>query len=138
MCGLTRGFSIRGIAHLDKLPEVDKPSPHEQTVVKAKDVIEYLERHGAKVKYYDYLKMLKRCIELKDLAAGRQVHKHINQHHMLKDQFIYNTVINMYVQCGSLDEARQTFDQFERTVHSWNALIVATLRMVNWRTPSLS
>lgn len=87
------------------------------------DVLQYLKQQGAQVNYSDYLKMLKRCIEVKDLVTGRQVHQHIIQHRMMPDQYTVNALINMYIHCGSLEEARQAFDHLERTVHSWNAMI---------------
>lgn len=89
----------------------------------AVDVVQYLQQRGAQVNYSDYLKMLKRCIEVKDLVAGRQVHQHLIQHGMLPDQYIVNALINMYLYCGSLEEARQVFDHVERSVHSWNAMV---------------
>lgn len=129
MCGLNRWFNSSGIAHLNGRSKVVKAFLHtykdEKKVVKkdiAMDVLQYLEQ-GAQVNYSDYLKMLKRCIEVKDLVAGRQVHQHIIQHRMMPDQYTVNALINMYVHCGSLEEARQAFDHLERTVHSWNAMI---------------
>ncbi|KAG0589139.1 hypothetical protein M758_2G248400 [Ceratodon purpureus] len=89
----------------------------------ATDVVQYLQQRDAQVNYSDYLKMLKRCIEVKDLLAGRQVHQHIIQHSMLPDQYTVNALINMYLHCGSLEEAQQVFDQLERSVHSWNAMV---------------
>lgn len=89
----------------------------------AADVVQYLQQQGAQVNYSDYLKMLKRCIEVKDLVAGRQVHQHIIHHRMLPDQYTVNALINMYLRCGSLEEARQAFENWERSVHSWNAMV---------------
>ena len=88
----------------------------------AMDVVQYL-RQGVQVNYSDYLRMLKRCIEVKDLMAGRQVHQHIIQYRVLPDQYTVNALINMYLHCGSLEEARHVFDHLERSVYSWNSMV---------------
>lgn len=124
-------FNNSGIAHVNGRSRVAKAFFHtykdEKTVVKkdirAVDVVQYLEQQGAQVNHSDYLKMLKRCIEVKDLVAGRRVHQHIIKHRMLPDQYIINALINMYIHGGSLEEAQQTFNHLERTAHSWNAMI---------------
>lgn len=71
-----------------------------------------------------YAILLQECARCKDLSQGKGVHAHIIRTGFQSDTFIGNNLISMYVKCGSLEDARQVFDEMlERNVVTWNAMI---------------
>lgn len=90
----------------------------------ASDVLRRLENIGERVEPQTYVQLLKRCCEVKDLAVGRDVHKHIIRHYYQHNIYVVNTLIKMYTHCGGLIEARQVFDDcVKKSAVSWNAMI---------------
>ncbi|XP_057854721.2 pentatricopeptide repeat-containing protein At1g08070, chloroplastic-like [Cryptomeria japonica] len=64
-------------------------------------------------------------------VEGRQIHPHITLRKFASATatFFQNKLLNMYLNCGSLVEARQLFDQVsEPDVFSWNIIIIAYRR----------
>lgn len=71
-----------------------------------------------------YALLLQECARCKDLSQGKGIHAHITHTGFQSDTFIGNNLISMYVKCGSLEDARQVFDEMtERNVITWNAMI---------------
>ncbi|XP_042481374.1 pentatricopeptide repeat-containing protein At3g24000, mitochondrial [Macadamia integrifolia] len=71
-----------------------------------------------------YNKLFKKCTLLGKLKEGRIVHTHFLNSKFKADLFIQNTILNMYAKCGSLDEARKTFDDMTiKDMVTWTALI---------------
>jgi pentatricopeptide repeat protein len=90
----------------------------------ATDVLHYLQKQGSHVDSCNYVKLLQRCIEVRDLVAGRHVHDHMTQNGVLPDLSICNTLISMYVRCGAIQDARLVFSNLvKKTSFSWNAMI---------------
>ncbi|KAG0598862.1 hypothetical protein M758_12G106600 [Ceratodon purpureus] len=90
----------------------------------ASDVLQTLQKIGERVDPQTYVQLLKRCSEMKDLAAGLKVHEHIIQHYYQHNIYVVNTLIKMYAQCGNVREARQVFDTcVKKTTITWNAMI---------------
>ncbi|KAL1328721.1 hypothetical protein HN51_038522 [Arachis hypogaea] len=67
------------------------------------------------------------CGAARDATLGAQVHAQtVLVGGFESDLYVNNTMINMYVKCGSLHCARKVFDEMsERDVVSWTELIVA-------------
>ncbi|CAA6670711.1 unnamed protein product [Spirodela intermedia] len=64
------------------------------------------------------------CADLGDLDLGRELHHLCRRRGFHSNVRLCNTLIDMYVKCGSLSEARKVFDEMpERTVVSWSAMI---------------
>lgn len=71
-----------------------------------------------------YNKLLNKCTQLGKLKEGRIVHAHFANSKLKHYQVVQNTLLNMYGKCGSLDEARNVFDEMPiRDMVSWTALI---------------
>ncbi|PSS35767.1 Pentatricopeptide repeat-containing protein [Actinidia chinensis var. chinensis] len=71
-----------------------------------------------------YNKLLNKCTQLGKLPEGRIVHAHFLRSQFNRYLVIQNTVLNMYAKCGSLEEARQVFDEMpNRDMVTWTALI---------------
>eukprot|EP00250_Pteridium_aquilinum_P026643 c33353_g1_i1 orf=36-836(+) len=73
---------------------------------------------------HTFAALLKGCAKLKDLQRGQKLHSDVATDMLDCDPIIGNTLINLYVKCESLVDARAIFDDLpERTIVSWNALI---------------
>ncbi|XP_057848020.2 pentatricopeptide repeat-containing protein At2g03880, mitochondrial [Cryptomeria japonica] len=78
-----------------------------------------------------YFQLLQTCIDKNALSEGKQILSHINNggHPFATNISLQNKAINMYDKCGSVVDARKTFDQMtERDVFSWNMIIAAQRR----------
>ncbi|XP_057834643.2 pentatricopeptide repeat-containing protein At2g13600 [Cryptomeria japonica] len=76
-----------------------------------------------------YLYLLQSCIAKKALADGKLIHAHICKMGSQTPIIVQNTLVNMYVNCGTLAEARRAFDRMtDRDVHSWTVIISAYVR----------
>ncbi|XP_023735536.1 pentatricopeptide repeat-containing protein At1g59720, chloroplastic/mitochondrial [Lactuca sativa] len=68
--------------------------------------------------------VLKACAYLFAISEGKQLHAHIFKLGLASDVYINNSLIHFYGSCGSLEDARDVFDEMpERTVVSWNVMI---------------
>ncbi|CAM6124224.1 unnamed protein product [Calypogeia fissa] len=71
-----------------------------------------------------YVDVLQKCLKQKDLLAAKQVHDCIIESGMDKNQSVANVLLNVYVKCGRLLDARRLFDQFKnKDVVTWNTMI---------------
>ena len=70
-----------------------------------------------------YLSILKACASPLSLKWGREVHVLIRRDGLESDIRVGTALIQMYAKCGSIDEARQAFDNLtNRNVVSWTAM----------------
>lgn len=71
-----------------------------------------------------FVAVLKACTTTAALAHGKLIHTHIIEAGFELHIFVHNTLIHMYVKCGSLENAHMVFDRLpQRDVVSWSALI---------------
>ncbi|XP_057852128.2 pentatricopeptide repeat-containing protein At3g24000, mitochondrial [Cryptomeria japonica] len=72
----------------------------------------------------DYKILLQRCVKRKALAEGRRLHAHMVENGFNPGIVIWNNLLNMYVKCGAMEDARQMFESIpERDVVSWTVII---------------
>ena len=66
--------------------------------------------------------ILRACGLMENLKCGREVHREIIKSNTFQDNvFIGTALVDMYVKCQSLEDARNVFDKMpERNVVSWN------------------
>jgi pentatricopeptide repeat protein len=58
------------------------------------------------------------------LKEGRQIHNHIIQSGYESDVFVGNSLVDMYVECGSIEDAQRVFHKMPMcNVVSWSAMI---------------
>eukprot|EP01018_Ginkgo_biloba_P012288 Gb_00683 [translate_table: standard] len=90
----------------------------------ALDIFNVIAQEGTRVNRNTYGELLHGCANMKALEDGRRAHAHMKETGIELDIFMGNTLINMYLKCGSLIDARQVFDNMpERNVISWNLMI---------------
>ncbi|KAF8403855.1 hypothetical protein HHK36_011961 [Tetracentron sinense] len=84
-----------------------------------------LQREGMESNYVTYASVLTALSGLAALDHGRQVHNRVLRSGLPSYVVLQNSLIDMYSKCGSLTYSRRVFDGiFERTVISWNAMLV--------------
>eukprot|EP01018_Ginkgo_biloba_P015578 Gb_31319 [translate_table: standard] len=84
-------------------------------------ILHFMDQH---VEVSTYSSLLQACIKKKALLEGKLVHTHMNERGFIPDILLWNTLVNMYVKCGTLVDARKVFDEIpERDVASWNTMI---------------
>lgn len=92
---------------------------------KALKIYEELRDCGVRPNSYIFVAALKACTSLHDLEAGKQVHSHVVECGFKLDAFVGTTLVDFYVKCGSLVDARRVFEQIsQRDVVCWNAIIL--------------
>eukprot|EP01018_Ginkgo_biloba_P003095 Gb_21016 [translate_table: standard] len=78
---------------------------------------------------FTYASLLQLCMKKKAVSEGKLVHVHMNERGFVPNRFLGNTIMNMYVKCGSLVDARRVFDEMlDRDVCSWTVMIAAYSR----------
>nr|XP_012569871.1 putative pentatricopeptide repeat-containing protein At3g01580 [Cicer arietinum] len=85
-------------------------------------------RQGVTPDNYTYPLVLKACSSLRALEIGRWVHHIILYNEGKPNLFVQCAVIDMFVKCGSLEDARSLFDEMPvRDLASWTAMICGTV-----------
>ncbi|XP_068660830.1 pentatricopeptide repeat-containing protein At5g66520-like [Aristolochia californica] len=68
--------------------------------------------------------VLAACADLGELELGKNVHEYSDRSGFRKNVRICNTLIDMYIKCGCLDDAQKVFHAMQdRSVVSWSAMI---------------
>ncbi|KAM1556126.1 hypothetical protein ACFX15_039202 [Malus domestica] len=90
-----------------------------------------LKRESVLPTHYTFGNLLNACASLVDLQLGRQAHVHVLKHGFQfqvgeePDIFVGNSLIDMYMKCGSIDDGCRVFkNMLQRDYVSWNAMIV--------------
>ncbi|KAI5058850.1 hypothetical protein GOP47_0027020 [Adiantum capillus-veneris] len=79
---------------------------------------------GSRLVCFNVLHALRNCIAQKSVDHGRQIHDEILQSGLLFDVVVSNTLLNMYIRCGSFEDAYKLFECLhERDIASWNLII---------------
>jgi pentatricopeptide repeat protein len=85
-----------------------------------------MEQEGVKPDKVTFNTVLNACASLAALDKGRQVHACIIEAGFERDVFVGNALVDMYSKAGSLEDARQAFDNISlRDVVSWSTMILA-------------
>ena len=83
-----------------------------------------MEEAGVKCNEVTVVAVLAACADLGALDLGKRIHEYSNRHGFKRNVHISNTLIDMYVKCGCLEEACKIFEEMEkRTVVSWSTMI---------------
>ncbi|CAF2123558.1 BnaA03g19160D [Brassica napus] len=74
---------------------------------------------------FTFPSLLKACSSLQNLGYGKTIHASIIVLGLRQDPFVATSLVNMYVKCGSLNNAVQVFDGLSRCgdVTVWNSLL---------------
>lgn len=95
-----------------------------------KNSLHILEQRGIDPSSYAYVCLLRRCTNIKDLAEGKYVHAHMANSDFVPSTFVLNALLNMYMKCGSLMDARQVFDRMqERDMFTWTMMLTGYAKL---------
>ncbi|KAH7422239.1 hypothetical protein KP509_13G098600 [Ceratopteris richardii] len=73
---------------------------------------------------HTFMPLLKACAELQCLEGGQEIHSQIYKSGFEIHPFVSTTLINLYTECGYLEEAQKIFDKLQaKDIACWNALI---------------
>ncbi|KAJ7547987.1 hypothetical protein O6H91_08G112500 [Diphasiastrum complanatum] len=90
----------------------------------ALDLYEHMKQEDLQPNNVTYVVLLKACASIAALEQGKQVHSHIIKSGFEKDLIVGNALVDMYAKCGSIEHARQVFNNLhERDMVSWTAII---------------
>ncbi|KAJ7565312.1 hypothetical protein O6H91_02G056300 [Diphasiastrum complanatum] len=85
---------------------------------------EQMKQEGVKPDDVTYILLLKACASIAALEQGKQLHAHIIKSGFELNVTVNSSLVNMYAKCGSMEHARQVFNNiYERDVVSWNAML---------------
>ncbi|KAL2906911.1 hypothetical protein RDABS01_005621 [Bienertia sinuspersici] len=98
---------------------------------KALSLFRLLKRESVLPTHYTFGNLLNACANLADLNLGMQAHTHLLKHGICfrsrpeSDVFVGNALIDLYMKCGSAEDALKVFLYMAERDHvSWNAMIV--------------
>lgn len=91
---------------------------------KAIDLYYEMVKFGVQPTKYTYPFVVKACAALQDVQTGMEIHEDAKRHGLGSDVYVCTALVDFYVKCGCLKEAREVFDEMlERDVVAWNAMI---------------
>ncbi|PON99747.1 Pentatricopeptide repeat [Trema orientale] len=87
-------------------------------------ILDYLDNQGIPVNPTTFAALIAACVRTKSLDHGKQIHTFIRINGLEKNEFLRTKLVNMYMACGSLEDAHNLFDESpSRSVYPWNALL---------------
>ncbi|KAL3675360.1 hypothetical protein R1sor_025308 [Riccia sorocarpa] len=96
---------------------------------KALELLKEMQRQGVKPDKFTFVSILNACAAVRDLEQGKLAHEEIIRSGVKLNIFVWNALVDMYIKCGSIDDARRVFDRMcQRDVVSWTAMISAYLK----------
>ncbi len=83
-----------------------------------------MQQEGVKPDSITFVGVLNACASVVALVEGRDIHEQIIQRGFESDVFVGSGLIDMYVKCGSMDDAWRVFNKMPvRNVVSWTAML---------------
>ncbi|KAI4374203.1 hypothetical protein MLD38_012220 [Melastoma candidum] len=87
-------------------------------------ILDYMDQRGIPVNVTTLSSVISACIRKKSLVEGRQVHVHVKINGLENNEFLRAKLINMYMSCGSPEDAKRIFDTGSSTTsYPYNALM---------------
>ncbi len=87
------------------------------------------EEKGVQPDSFTFVGALNACASLVALEEGRSIYQQIIQSGCESVTFVGNSLVDMYVKCGSMEDACKVFNKMtSRNVVSWNAMILGHVK----------
>ncbi|KHG22212.1 Pentatricopeptide repeat-containing, mitochondrial -like protein [Gossypium arboreum] len=143
---VTSNFNFYGQASATSNPnegltEVSESSTNNATVEKleefcnkgnvkeAVEVLVLMKQQGIPVDLAQILQLMKACGEVKALQEAKTFHEHLIGSFSPLKISIYNRILEMYLKCGSTDDAFDVFEKMpRRNLTSWDTMITGLAR----------
>ncbi|KAM7257335.1 hypothetical protein ACFE04_013076 [Oxalis oulophora] len=105
-----------------------KKGCHEQAL----EHFKAMEVENVKPNVVTMVSVLSACAKKMDLEFGRWVCDYVKRNGIIVDLTLNNAMLDMYVKCGSFDEAEQLFDKMEKKdIISWTTLLDGYAKLGN-------
>eukprot|EP01018_Ginkgo_biloba_P019324 Gb_30146 [translate_table: standard] len=92
---------------------------------KALKLFYHMQHAGVKPNNFTFSSAIRACATLEALEQGIEIHKLFQRSGCRSDVVIESALVDMYVKCGHIEEARQVFDKMsQRNVVTWTTMIV--------------
>jgi pentatricopeptide repeat protein len=89
-----------------------------------------MQRMGIRPDQFTFASVLPAIANLVALQQGKKVHDEINRSGFLSNVFVGSALVDMYVKCGSVEDAREVFDKMtERNVVTWTAIMAGYVQV---------
>jgi pentatricopeptide repeat protein len=96
---------------------------------KALEVFQQMQREGVEPDAVTFVGVLNACASVGALDEGRQIEEQIMQLGFEYEDFVGNSLIDMYAKCGSIEDAWRVFNRMPmHDVVAWNALILGHVK----------
>ncbi|KAL2607659.1 hypothetical protein R1flu_026232 [Riccia fluitans] len=96
---------------------------------KALELLKEMQKQGVKPDKFTFVSILNACAAVGDLEQGKLAHEEIINSGVKLNIFVWNALVDMYIKCGSIDDARRVFDRMcQRDIVSWTAMISAYVK----------
>jgi pentatricopeptide repeat protein len=90
---------------------------------KALELFRQMQQEEVQPDSVAFVGMLNACASAVTLEEGRCAHEKIIQSGFESDSFLGSSLVNMYVKCGSIEDARSVFNKMpSRNAVSWSAM----------------
>ncbi|XP_008776306.1 pentatricopeptide repeat-containing protein At1g08070, chloroplastic-like [Phoenix dactylifera] len=97
---------------------------HHGDFAEALRLFERMQTENARPNEITLVTVLSICAKLGDLKTGLKVKNLIENNDLRRNLIVQTAVLEMYVKCGAVDEARHEFDRMERRdVVGWSSMI---------------
>jgi pentatricopeptide repeat protein len=84
----------------------------------------HMQQTGIRPNQFTFASVLPACANMGALKHGKEIHENIIRSGLHSDIVVGSALVDMYVKCGSIQEARTVFDNLpEQNVVSWNTMI---------------
>jgi len=96
---------------------------------KALEVFQQMQQAGVKPNPVTFVGVLNACASLVALEEGRRAHEQFIRSGFESNVFVRNCLIDMYVKCGSMNDAWNVFNKMpSHSVVSWTAMILGHVK----------
>ncbi|XP_059069530.1 pentatricopeptide repeat-containing protein At4g13650-like [Cryptomeria japonica] len=93
-------------------------------IEKALETFKQMQLAGVKPNSTTFASILTACAKMGALEQGMGIHHSIEDREVLSDIVVATALVDMYAKCGSIDKARELFDNIPQgNVVSWTAMI---------------
>ncbi|KAH7289431.1 hypothetical protein KP509_30G001600 [Ceratopteris richardii] len=83
-----------------------------------------MQKDGLTPDHVNFVSVFKACAGLGSLEDGKRIHEALKKSGIKPSIMVWNSLMNMYVKCGSIHAAQHVFDSMEeRNAGSWSVLI---------------
>ncbi|XP_017972366.1 PREDICTED: pentatricopeptide repeat-containing protein At1g08070, chloroplastic [Theobroma cacao] len=91
---------------------------------KALEIFERMQANNIPPSQITWVTLLSLTAKLRDLKLGLKVKKLIADSNICVNTIVLTAIVNMFVKCGAIDEAREEFDRMRtRDTLAWSAMI---------------